>query len=404
MGWKDMSNKFDFKWCTSIDDINTDDWIKIYGNDIIKNKNFFKANENAHFEGVEFYYLQVFREDSIVAIVPCFSYCIDIFNIASSPIVRKWLLWIRYFYPSFFKLKAFVTGSYAATCEHFIEYIPTLKAHEIIEVSKIIGNEIKKQCNETKSTFVFIKDVRERALTSVRRILKDDYLFFVSFPTTAIPIIKDLPYPSGLKKKNRKRYRMYQKNFDDSFHWNIIMDFSGKKAQEFYTLYKAVLDKAKNKFEFLNTKFFDNISSLLEEQSFILEAKDKVSGEIRVMELVLEHEDKLIPLYLGINYKDDDTKVLYLNTIFRTVKEAEYRGKAFVDLGQTSYYPKVMSGALVENIYYGFWSGKPVVRWFINHVLDKFFIPPSIPEHVYLEKIAAKAHCTLTDKGFVLVN
>ena len=197
---------------------------------------------------------------------------------------------------------------------------------------------------------------------------------------------------------------MYQKNFDDSFHWNIIMDFSGKKAQEFYTLYKAVLDKAKNKFEFLNAKFFDNISSLLEEQSFILEAKDKVSGEIRVMELVLEHEDKLIPLYLGINYKDDDTKVLYLNTIFRTVKEAEYRGKAFVDLGQTSYYPKVMSGALVENIYYRFWSGKPVVRWFINHVLDKFFIPPSIPEHVYLEKIAAKAHCTLTDKGFVLVN
>mgnify|MGYP000900201474 FL=1 len=122
------------------------------------------------------------------------------------------------------------------------------------------------------------------------------------------------------------------------------------------------------------------------------------------MELVLENEEKLIPLYLGIKYKEDDTKVLYLNTIFRTVREAECRGKAYVDLGQTSYYPKTMSGALVENIYYGFWSSKPIARWFINHFLKKIFTLPSIPEHVYLEKDADEAHRVLTDRGFVLRN
>lgn len=399
-----MLSKFTYKWCNSIDDIKTEDWIKVYGTDIIKSKNFFKANERACFEGVEFHYLQVFRGDSIVAIVPCFSYCIDILNIASSPVIRRRLIWIRRYYPSFLKLKAFVTGSYAATCEHFIEYLPTLKSNEIKEVSEIIGGEIKKRSNETKSAFVFIKDVRERAIMHVRKILTVDYRFFVSFPTTAIPVIKDVPYPEGLKKKNRKRYRIYKKAFDSSFHWEIITDFSGEKAIEFYTLYKAVLDKAKNKFEFLNAKFFDNISSLLENQSFILVAKDNVSGETRVMELVLEHDDKLIPLYLGIKYKNDDTKVLYLNTIFRTVKEAECKGKAYVDLGQTSYYPKTMSGALVENIYYGFWSDKPIIRWFINHFLGKIFTPPSVPEHVYLEKDTDEAHRVLTDRGFVLRN
>lgn len=40
MDWKDMSSKFTHKWCTSIDDIRKEDWIKIYGTDIIKIKIF----------------------------------------------------------------------------------------------------------------------------------------------------------------------------------------------------------------------------------------------------------------------------------------------------------------------------------------------------------------------------
>ncbi len=399
-----MSDKFNHKWCATIDDIKTDDWIKIYGSDIIKSKDFFKANEIANFDGVNFHYLLVYKNDTIVAIAPCFSYSMDILNITSSPSARKYLLWIRNTFPSFLKLKAFVTGSYAATCEHFIEYSLDLTSKEIVEVSKIIGGEIQKRSKEIKAYFVFVKDVRERSLQYVKNVLSTDYRFFISFPTTAIPIIKNTPYPQAIRKKNRKRYRIFKDKFDANFHWEILSDFSGRKSDEFYSLYKAVLDKAKNKFEFLNAKFFDSISSLLGEKSFLLIAKNKVNDEIRVMELVLENDDKLIPLYLGINYKDDDSKVLYLNTIFQTIQEAERRGKAFVDLGQTSYYPKTMSGALVENIYYGFWSRNPIVKWFINHGLENMFNPPPIPEHVYLEEYTEMAHRVLAEKGFVLIN
>ena len=122
------------------------------------------------------------------------------------------------------------------------------------------------------------------------------------------------------------------------------------------------------------------------------------------MVIILENDANLIPLYMGFKYKDDDSKVLYLNTIFRTVKEAEARGKSYIDFGQMSYYPKTMSGALVENIYYGFWSGKPVVRWLINHCLGRLFTPPVVPGHVYLEKYATEAHRVLTERGFALLN
>ncbi|MFT0573950.1 hypothetical protein [Bacteroides thetaiotaomicron] len=122
------------------------------------------------------------------------------------------------------------------------------------------------------------------------------------------------------------------------------------------------------------------------------------------MEIVLEENDRLLPLYLGIKYGDDNTKILYLNTIFRTVEEAEIRRKELLDFGQTSYYPKVMSGALVENIYYGFWSNKFFLKRMIRHLFKKIFLPPLVPENVYLEQYKEKAYRLLENKGFILLN
>ena len=42
-----MFSNITTKWSTTVDDINPEDWISIYGTDIIKSQNFFKANENS---------------------------------------------------------------------------------------------------------------------------------------------------------------------------------------------------------------------------------------------------------------------------------------------------------------------------------------------------------------------
>ncbi len=399
-----MSSRFKAKWCASIDDIKSEDWEKIYGTDIIKSRAFMKANELGEFDDVEFHYLQIFKGNDIIAIVPCFCYEMDLIHIASAGKAKQWIEGIRKVFPSFLKLRTFVTGSYAATCEHFIEYVPHLTDEQKKEVADMIGGEIKKMSRKVKSYFVLVKDVRERGLKYVKDILTSDFKFVVSFPTNAIPILPGVSYPDALRKKNRKRYRKFKDLFDRSFHWEIINDYGGEPVKEFTYLYRKVLDKAKIKFDFLNEKFFEATNDLLGKGSFFLVARDNASDEIRVMVIILENDGNLIPLYMGFRYKDDDSKVLYLNTIFRTVKEAEARGKSYVDFGQMSYYPKVMSGAMVENIYYGFWSDKPIMRWLINHGLDKMFTPPHVPEHVYLEKYAKTVYKVLTEKGFVLLN
>ena len=399
-----MSNRLTFKWCATIDDIKPENWVEIYGSDIVKSRGFMKANEVAEFDDVEFRYLQVFRDGNIIAIVPCFSYGMDLINIASSGKGKNLIGKIRKIYPSFLKLPVFVTGSYAATCEHFFKYIPNLTEAEIAEVSNVVDHEIKRMSRKMKTSFVLIKDVRERDLKYVKDILSPDYKFVVSFPTNAIPIIGSVSYPAALRKKNRKRYRIFKDRFDKIFKWEIVTDYGGELAKEFNFLYQKVLAKAKIKFDFLNEKFFEATNGLLAEKSFFLIARDKITEEIRVMIIILENEDSLIPLFMGFRYKDDDSKVLYLNTIFHIVKEAEARGKSYVDFGQMSYYPKAMSGALVENIYYGFWSANPMAKWFINHYIDKMFSAPEVPEHVYLKEYADEAHRILTEKGFVLLN
>lgn len=114
-----MSNRLTFKWCATIDDIKPENWAEIYGSDIVKSRGFMKANEIAEFDDVEFRYLQVFSDNKIIAIVPCFSYAMDLVNLASSGKGKKLIENVRKIYSSFLKLPVFVTGSYAATCEHF---------------------------------------------------------------------------------------------------------------------------------------------------------------------------------------------------------------------------------------------------------------------------------------------
>ena len=360
MTFQDLSNNYSIKWSTSVNDITLSDWEDIFGKSIIKSQRFFISIEKSDFQQITIYYLQIFEHGTVVAIVPCFSYEIDIFNLTTSPMVKAVVKKIRKVYIDFFKIRAFVTGTYASSCEHFIEYKTTLSAEKRQIVFDLVRKQLKNKCRQTKSKFVFIKDIRGRNIDSIKKILGHDFYFFSSFPTNVIPVLSSHKYPEMLKSKYRKRFQDSQKAFNENFMWEISTDFANQTLL-FTELYNNVLNKAENKFEFLNVTFFENLNMLFSSKSFLLIAKDKL-GEVRLMTLILEDAKSLIPLYMGIKYKTDDTRVLYITALGRMVEEAEIRHKDYVDLGQTSYYPKVLSGAFVEDIYYGFWSNHYLLK------------------------------------------
>lgn len=399
---QDSLSDFSINWSTSVREIPFLEWNNVFGGDIIKNQDFFLAMEKASFLGVSFHYLQISQNGVIISIVPCFCYEMDLLNLITSLTAKYVIQGIRKICPTFFKIRALVTGTYAASCEHCIEYKSNLSAREKEIVSELINKQLRSKCKETKSKFIFIKDVRGRNIVDVQTLLGNDFYFYSSFPTTVIPILTQKKYPEALKSKYRKRFQDYKKTFEEIYTWEISVNFAAY-INQFTDLYKNVLNKAKNKFEFLNADFFDNINTLFPDKSFLLMAKDK-EGEVRLMVLILEDIDCLIPLYMGIKYKTDDTRVLYISALGRMVKEAECRRKSYVDLGQTSYYPKVMSGAFVEDVYYGFWSNHFLLKYLIKNIFPKFFIPQEVPENIYLEACKAEACKVLENKGFSLLN
>lgn len=402
MTFCDSSNNYSTNWSTSVNDITSSDWEDVFGKSIIKSQEFFLAIEKSNFPQIKPCYLQIFHHGIIVAIVPCFCYEIDILNLVTSSMAKTIIKGIREINDGFLKIKSFVTGTYAASCEHFIEYKSTLSIEEKRIVCDLIDQQLKDKCKRTESKFIFIKDVRGRCVTSIRNTLARDFCFFSSFPVTAIPVLKEHKYPKALKSKYRKRFQDYKRAFDENFTWEILTDFANQVSL-FTELYDNVLNKAENKFEFLNATFFENINALFASKSFLLVAKDK-SGEVRLMTLILEDEKCLIPLYMGVKYKTDDTRILYITALGRMVEEAENRHKDYVDLGQTSYYPKVMSGAFAEDIYYGFWSNHYLLKWIIRNVFPRIFIPQHIPGNIYLEPYKQEVYDVLESKGFVLLN
>lgn len=397
-----LLSDFSINWSSTIDGISAADWKLIFGEGAIKSTAFFSAMEKSNFVGVKYFYLQVHKHGTIAAIVPCFCYEINVLNIVTSSFVQKLIHIARLLLPRFLIVKTFGIGTYAASCEHFIGINPCLSEKDQQILSLLLNRQLKVKSKELSSKFILIKDIRERNIISTRGIMDPDYSFFSSFPTTAIPILPDYPYPNALKSKYRKRYKDYQTVFNRDFKWETCTDFC-EYTGLFTKLYKNVLSRASNKFEFLNIDFFNNINSLFPNSSFLLIAKDK-NKKIRLMVLVLEDEYTLSPLYLGIKYGEDDARILYINMLGKLVEEGEVRKKSFIDLGQTSYYPKVMSGALVENIYYGFWSDHWLFSWLIKNVFPKMFVPPTVHNNTYLNKCRSLAVRTLESFGFVLMN
>lgn len=376
-------------WVSSVNDIPDKAWDELFGGNVVKRKEFFIAAENAGFDGVDITYLVISSEERILSVIPCFLYTIDLINLVSAKGPSAFFKKVRKIFPNLMKVRSFMTGTYPASCEPFITMLPGLPESVRAKVRGLIEQELKGEHRRRKSGFIFVKDARENSIQEVRDLLPDDFTYIVSFPTSLIPVLPDFPYPSALRTKSKQRVRNIEKKFDDKFDWEIVTDFSTLN-HDYFIRYRNVLEKAANKFEFLNEQFFAEINRLYGDSSFLMVARDRKTGEIRLMTLVLEDEIRLVPLYLGITYKHDDTRVLYLANIFRIVREAEKRGKKIIEFGQTSYYPKSLSGALVENVYYGFWSDRPVYKFLIRHLFGKIFAPPSIPGNAYRSSAISK--------------
>ena len=364
-----------YKWVESIDNIEKSDWIRLYGNkSILKSFEFTKAVENSKLEGTKFYYLIISKDNVIDSILPCYSYKVKL-EILAGDSIKKIANAIRIIYPKFLETKLFVIGSPIATCENH-----TSINYNNLSFKETIFNLLIDKSKDLKTSLIIVKEIPNSELKSFEDFFSKIKIF-ESLPNSFVPISKDdFPYPNMLRKRYRQRFKNAIKKSDaDGYKWEFVTNYSSI-IQEMYNLYLNVYEKSEYKFEKLTPAFFERIQEILPNQSFLLTCRNSF-GNLICAELIMEGENELIPMYLGLDYTFTTNSTIYYNVIFRTLLEAEKRNKNWLVLGQTSYEPKAYSGAIFEKLYLGAYSHKPIMRFFINHFF-KFLFPKFVKPNV----------------------
>ncbi len=351
-------------WYDSIMDVNAKEWYEIFSDEVLKSRSLFKSMEDSFKDLIKYHYLCVYNNNEIICILPCFEYRLNLDVVAPNS-VQSMTNAIRKIWNNFFSVKVFVVGSYIATVEEYIGIKNGLGNN----THKYIIDQLNSKTKELNCKISMVKEVPDFHLKRVSEIF-EDFVFVDSLPNSYVPIAEDFrPYPALLKTKARQRFKRAKRDFEkNQLQFNLIENFEDY-AESACQLYTNVLNKSNSKFEKLNSTFFKNISKNLKDKCNLLLVQDK-DGAIKSIELIFECKKKLIPIYIGIDYTYHDVKCLYFNTIIRSIEIAQEKKLDYVVLGQNNYYPKALSGGIIERGYLGFHSHS----WLYSLIINKFFL------------------------------
>lgn len=161
--------------------------------------------------------------------------------------------------------------------------------------------------------------------------------------------------------------------------WTYVFGNSTIKGYDFFeAMEKSNFEGVTN--HILTIRIDGNIVAIFPCFAYVLDALDLMDNNWQ--KSLWSKTRKAIPSFMKI-------RAFVIGTYVATVEDfcgiAEQLSLSFVDLGQTSYYPKIMSGAIVENVYYGFFSNIWLLNCFIKHGFKYLFPNINILENVYMD-------------------
>lgn len=332
----------------SIDEIDSKLWDSIVPDSaILKTHRFLRAVEHSNIKDCQFWYVIFYQKNKIVANAALFSMSIYL-DVIASYLIKNISNNVRKVSPNFLRLKLLGCGTPVATCTNEISVSENTYFKEVIGLLTRLMFQFAKEENAHCLLYKEYNSYESQIFDILQSM---GFIKLPSLPTTYIDIRwKSFDeYLEGLRKK----YRLFIKNdlkklSNAQISVEVCEDFGGY-ADKLWALYMNVYKKAEVKFEQLTPQFFKNVNNYLKDKSRIILIKSK--GEIIAFELIIEDKFILRPLYLGLEYRNNENLSLYFNCIYQIIKHGIERNKTAIELGQTSYYPKLKVGARVEPLF-----------------------------------------------------
>lgn len=333
----------------SLSEIDKTLWNSIIGeNSLTKSYEFLLSVEQSMNEENAYWYLLFFSGKELVAHACLFTHYVKVEDVANCLLSSHRIESIRTYYKDFLKVKVLGCGTPIATCSDVLTISKIEYLSEIIkQLSKIMLEIGKKE----KARIVMIRDFTKSTDSTNGTLIQYGYKKVESLPTSFVTVKwqEFEQYLDSFRSKDKVKMRRNIRRFNkDKIRVELIEDFS-PYVDDMIAVYNQVYNKAEYKFEKLNKEFLHQINKNLGQFSkAIIVSKDQ---KIVAIELIVEDERILRPLYVGIDYQYNDEYKLYFNMIYLIIKMGIELKKDYVELGQTCYYPKRKAGAYIESIH-----------------------------------------------------
>ena len=319
-------------------------------------------------------YLCARLNGALVGVAVAYQVPVDLMTLAPRKYSR-WAKLVRKVWPHFLLLSSITCGPLVTNCNPNLFISPRLSPDEAARVAAALTGELEAAASAIKAQITLLFEFPDEAVTQFGPALRSrGFLQGLSLPGTRLDVSwRDLDgYIAALRKSFRAHRCQRSTGLRDAGVCDCgrFRPVRPRGMAAVSECYRA----GRPRFEELTPEFFEALADF--EQSRMVTARRRDTGELVGIELLLCGETVLQDLYTGLNYHYNPDQHVYFNLIYPVIGFAGTGGFERLSLGQTSYTFKSRLGVTpyTTSVFV-----KLRARW-IQRILERFtevFFPPT---------------------------
>jgi hypothetical protein len=277
-----------------------------------------------------------------VGIAPVFSMDIPVEQVAPQEFLRL-LRHIGKIMPSVLRQRTLFVGS-PILDESRVGLIPQVDRRAALLALQIA---LEKKAGELRASLIVWKDFPESSSADLNWLSHQRRLFRVtSLPNTVVelPSPRKEDYFAAMKRSRRHNLKNKLRRSRErvALSVEIVQRPDPKTLDDIFGLFWQTYKKSTSKFERLNRKFFEVFAE--KQATLFIILREKVTGEMVAFRLCFDMGERLISMFIGIDYSRPKEWMLFFRLWEAVVDVALSRGFTAIVSGRSSYEVKIETG------------------------------------------------------------
>jgi Acetyltransferase (GNAT) domain len=213
---------------------------------------------------------------------------------------------------------------------------------------------LEAKAGELHASLIVWKDFPESASADMNWLSHQRGLFrVISLPNTVVKLpsprkedyfmVMKGSWRHNLKKKLRRSKERVALSVE------VVQHPDAKTLDDIFALFWQTYEKSTSKFERLNRKFFEVFAE--EQTTLFIILREKVTGEMVAFQLCFDMGERLVNMFIGIDYSRPKEWMLFFRLWETAVDVALSRGFAAIVSGRSSYEVKIETGHKLVPLY-----------------------------------------------------